>query len=104
MSMVHNTRPAAREGEGEGRGEAAICSDSSSQNAVKPYKRFSTYSKVVRESMKGIYMVNKGLIRKFGIICLIISPSINIYWDPLSTRRCKRKSILYVQETKLWQI
>lgn len=101
MSTVHNTCPVAQEGKGEGRGKAAICPDSSSQMQFKPYKRFSTYSKIVQESMKSIYVVNKGLIRKFGIICLIISHSINIYWDPLSTRSCKRKGILYVQETEL---
>lgn len=38
--------------------------------------------------MKSIYVVNKGLIRKFGIICFIISYLINIYWDFLSIRSC----------------
>lgn len=54
--------------------------------------------------MKSIYMVNKGVIRKFGLICLIISHSINIYWYPLCTRSCKPRDMLYVQEIELSQI
>lgn len=33
--------------------------------------------------MESIYIVSKGLIRKFSIICFIISYLINIYWDLL---------------------
>lgn len=51
--------------------------------------------------MKSIYMLNKGIIRKFGIICLIISHSINIYWDPPHTRSSKLENMLYVQEIEL---